>query len=202
MDNKTATDLLNRMPIERSNYEFRNFNLELFGSFPRQLRSVLIEREALNDQIVELEAEIELLRLSPTSDDVKVAALESQRNLAKINQMSRKLYGLKQNLAQINGWLDSQDADAMKEAASNFEDHESEYWTDVLGRAGAIDLLAIGRTRPDTMTKLAQLPLADFKKSVTIISQLANFLKDTTEQAEATLYPAQDQIPSSDTRAS
>lgn len=196
MDNKTATDLLSRMPIDRSNYEFKNFNLEMFGSFPRQLRSVLIERETLNNQIAEIEAEIGLIKLSPKSDDVKVAALESQRNLARITQMTRKLNGLKQNLAQVNGWLDSQDTEAMKEAATKFEDHEGEYWTDMLGRAGAIDLLSIGRTRPDTMDKLSQLPLVDYKKTVTIISQLANFLKDTTEQAEATLYPDQDQIAS------
>jgi hypothetical protein len=200
MDNKTATDLLDRMPLERSNYEFRNFNLEMFGSFPRQLRSVLLERETLSNQIAEIEAEIELIKLTPKSDNARIAALESQRNLAKVNQMTRKLNGLKQNLAQVNDWLDSQDPEAMKEAAAKFEDHEGEYWTDVLGRAGAIDLLAIGRTRPDTMGKLSQLPLADYKKTVTIISQLANFLKDTTEQAEATLYPAQDQIASGTTQ--
>lgn len=195
MDNKTATDILDRMPIDRSNYEFRNFSLELYGSFPRQLRAMLLEREDLNDQIAEIEAEIELLRLEEISTVPAIAQAESRRKAARMNQMNRVLVGLKQKFAQINDWLDSQDTDAMRDAANRFEDHESEYWTDVLGRAGAIDLLAVGRTRPDTMEKLAQLPLGDFKKSVMVISQLANYLKDTTEQAENALYPAQDQIP-------
>jgi hypothetical protein len=106
------------------------------------------------------------------------------------------MVALKQRLTQVNDWLDSQDIDEMREAASKFEEHESEYWTDVLGRAGAIDLLSYGRTKPDTMGKMSQLPIGDFKKAVMVIAQLANFLKDTTEQAESTLYPAQDQIAS------
>lgn len=201
MDNKTATDLLDRMPIERSNYEFKNFNLELYGSFPRQLRAMLLEREDLNDKIVELEAEMDLVRLEPMPEDPTIARALARKNLAKTNQLNRMLVGLKQRLAQVNDWLDSQDIDSMRDAASRFEDHEGEYWTDLLGRAGAIDLLAVGRTRPDTMNKLAQLPLGDFKKSVMVIAQLANFLKDTTEQAENSLYPAQDQIPSGTNQA-
>ncbi len=195
MDNKTATDLLDLMPIDRSNYEFKNFNLELYGSFPRQLRAMLLEREDLNDRIVELEAETELLRLTSHSSIPAVAQVEARKNLAKTNQINRALVGLRQRLAQVNDWLDNQNTNDMREAAAGFEDHESEYWTDFLGRTGAIDLLAIGRTRPDTMSKLSQLPLGDYKKAVMVIAQLANFLKDTTEQAEGTLYPAQDQIP-------
>lgn len=196
MDNKTATDLLDRMPIDRSHYEFKNFNLELYGSFPRQLRSILLEREELNDSIVELEAEMDLLRLATPSSVPGIAQAEARKLLAKTSQMNRKLVALKQRLTQVNDWLDSQDIDEMREAASKFEEHESEYWTDVLGRAGAIDLLSYGRTKPDTMSKMSQLPIGDFKKAVMVIAQLANFLKDTTEQAESTLYPAQDQIAS------
>ncbi len=196
MDNKTATDLLDLMPIDRSNYEFKNFNLELYGSFPRQLRAMLLEREDLNDRVVEIEAEMDILRLTKTSDVPSIAQAEAKRNLAKANQLNRTLVGLRQRLAQVNDWLDNQNVNDMREAAARFEDHESEYWTDFLGRTGAIDLLAIGRTRPDTMGKLSQLPLGDYKKAVMVIAQLANFLKDTTEQAEGTLYPAQDQIPS------
>lgn len=195
MDNKTAADLLDRMPIDRSNYEFKNFNLELYGSFSRQLRAMLLEREELNDSIDELEADIEILRNSPNTVP-ETAQATARKIQAQIRQMNRKMVSLKQRLAQVDGWLDIQDVDEMRDAASKFEENESEYWTDVLGRAGAIELLSYGRTKPDTMGKLSQLPLADFKKTVMVIAQLANFLKDTTEQAENTLYPAQDQIPS------
>lgn len=200
MDNKTATDLLDRMPIDRSHYEFKNFNLELYGSFSRQLRAMLLEREELNDSIVELEAEIDLLRLATPSNVPAIAQAEARKVLAKTNQINRRLVALKQRLAQVNDWLDSQDIDEMREAAGKFEEQESEYWTDVLGRTGAIELLSYGRTRPDTMGKMSQLPLGDFKKAVMVIAQLANFLKDTTEQAENSLYPAQDQIPSGSTQ--
>lgn len=197
MDNKTATDLLDRMPIERSNYEFRNFNLELYGSFPRQLRAMLLEREQLNDEIVDLQSQIELLSLETLPTDAAQANAISKSNLSRRNQMNRALVGLTQKLTQVNGWLDDQDVDQCKDAASKFEDHESEYWADLIGRAGAIDLLAIGRTKPDTMQKMSQLPLADFKRTVMVISQMANFLKDTTQQAESALFPSQDQIPGS-----
>jgi len=49
------------------------------------------------------------------------------------------------------------------------------------------------------MGQLSQLPLADYRRAVIIIAQLANFLKDTTEKAESTLYPQMDQIPGNTT---
>ena len=103
--------------------------------------------------------------------------------------------GIKQQVKQVDDWLDLQDLEECNDAIDNFEEYESDHWTDSLGREAAIEVLAHGRTQKDTMARLSQLPLVDYKRAVVIIAQLANFLKDTTEKAEATLYPQMDQIP-------
>ena len=195
MDINTVSAMLNSMPTERSNYEFKNFNLEKYGTFPRQLRAMLIEKEQLHFQQVEIEAEIELIQHETATADASVAEIVKKRNTARVNQLSRHLLSIKQKTKQVDDWLDLQDPEECQDAIENFEEYESDHWTDTLGREAAIEVLAHGRTQKDTMAQLSQLPLVDYKRAVVIIAQLANFLKDTTEKAEATLYPQMDQIP-------
>lgn len=199
MDINTVTAMLNSMPTDRSNYEFKNFNLEKYGTFPRQLRAMLREKEGLHFQQLELEAEIELAQHEIATADSSVADIIKKRNTARINQLSRHLLSIKQQTKQVDDWLDLQDPEECNDAIDNFEEYESDHWTDSLGREAAIEVLAHGRTQKETMAQLSQLPLVDYKRAVVIIAQLANFLKDTTEKAEATLYPQMDQIPGNNT---
>ncbi len=198
MDINTVSDMLNSIPISRSKYEFKNFNLETYGSFPRQLRAMLLEKETLHYERQEAEAEIELLDHEIATADSNISAIVKKRLSARINQAKRRMVDIDQKIKQVDDWLDHQDPEECQDAIDNFEEYESDHWTDVLGREAAIEVLAHGRTQKVTMAQLGQLPLADYKKSVIIIAQLANFLKDITEKTESTLYPQLDQIPNSD----
>lgn len=195
MDINTVSAMLNNIPTSRSTYEFKNFNLERYGTFPRQLRAMLLEKESLHYQQVELEAEIELLNYEIQTADGATAHIIKKKLSASVSQLNRHLNDLKQQAKQVDDWLDLQDPEECQEAIENFEEYESDHWTDSLGREAAVEVLAHGRTQKDTMAQLSQLPLVDYKRAVIIIAQLANFLKDTTEKAEATLYPQTDQIP-------
>lgn len=197
MDINSVTTMLNNIPVSRSNYEFKNFNLELHGTFPRQLRAMLLEKESLHNQILEVEAEIEIVAAETATAIAESQTAITKRNIARSKQYNRHLVDLKQQLKQVDEWLDLQDEHECQDAIDNFEDYESDHWVDHLGKEAAIEVLSHGRTQKNTMAQLSQLPLSDYKRAVIIIAQLANFLKDTTEQAEATLYPQTDQIPSS-----
>jgi hypothetical protein len=195
MDINTVSTMLNSMPTTRSNYEFKNFNLERYGTFPRQLRAMLLEKESLHFLQLELEGEIELLEHEISTAETSVAPILRKKLARQINQLNRQLVDVKQQTKQVDDWLDLQDPEECQDAIDNFEEYESDHWTDTLGREAAVEVLAHGRTQKDTMAQLSQLPLVDYRRAVVIIAQLANFLKDTTEKAEATLYPQMDQIP-------
>jgi hypothetical protein len=191
MDINSVTAMLNSIPISRSNYEFKNFNLEQYGTFPRQLRAMLLEKESLHSQLIETEADIELTNAGVASDITAHVKQVAARSII----LNRRLVDIQQQMQQVDNWLDLQDPEECQDAIENFEEYESDHWTDCLGREAAIEVLAHGRTQKSTMGQLSQLPLVDYKRAVIIIAQLANFLKDTTEKAEATLYPQMDQIP-------
>lgn len=193
MDIKIASELLDNMPISRSNYEFKNFYVEKHSTFPRQLRTVLLEKEQLNDRLVELNGEIELLNLE-TEEELKISSrgsLVARINDAKINQLRRAVKDLEQQLLQVDKWLSSYTIEECKNAIDEFEQTESDYWTEELGKQSAVELLSINHIRHETMAMLNQLPLADYKKSVIITAQLATFLKETAFVAESTVFPQQ-----------
>ena len=198
MDTQTARNLLDGFPIYRSDYEFKNFHLELYGTFPRQLKAMLTEKEELSYQLTHLEVELELMNLETLSGSPEKVALNAKRNAVIKDQLNREIKGVTQKLSQVDNWLDSQDIDLCKEAIEEFEDYESDHWTEMLGREAAIEILSHGRTQKNTLQQLSQLPLGDFKKAVIFIAQLSNFLKDTTQQAEATIFPENDTIPNGD----
>jgi len=198
MDIDKVRDLLSRMPNERSEYEFRNFFLDQNNSFARQLRAVLAEKERIHYEMIKLQAQGDLLNLE-TADEAtnnRFTEIVARRNSAEVNQLSRKLVGLQQMQAQLDDWLADHDEDQLAEVADRFEEQESEHWTEHLGRHAAVEVLALNHSTKDTMMQLSQLPFSDFKKSIIITAQLATFLKQTTEQAEATLQPSTDNLPS------
>lgn len=190
MDISIVSDLLDRMPASRSNYEFKNFKIDQYGSFPRQLRAALIEKEQLTDAKAEIDAEIGLIQLNisqlPTDDSKEFLVLKSS---AQLNQLMRQSKDIAAQIAQVDSWLDQLDMEECNTAVDNFEDREGDYWTEKLGKDAAVELLAINHVKNSTMTLLSQLPFSDYKKAVIITAQLATFLKETTEQAEAVLYP-------------
>lgn len=200
MDIKTVSTMLNSIPTSRSNYEFKNFNLEQYGTFPRQLRAMLLEKESLHFLQLEIEGELELLEHEIATADSALAPILRKKLARQISQLDRQLIDIKQQTKQVDDWLDNQDPEECQDAIDNFEDYESDHWVDALGREAAVEVLAHGRTQKDTMAQLSQLPLVDYKRAVIVIAQLANFLKDTTEKAEATLYPQLDQIPSNNSQ--
>ena len=193
MDINSVTAMLNGIPTSRSNYEFKNFNLEQYGTFPRQLRAMLLEKESLHSQLIETEAEIELANAGVAIDSTAYVKQTAARNII----LNRRLVDIQQQMQQVDNWLDLQDPEDCQDAIDNFEEYESDHWTDTLGKEAAIEVLSHGRTQKSTLAPLSQLPLSDYKRAVVIIAQLANFLKDTTEKAESVLYPQMDTLPNS-----
>lgn len=198
MDIQTASELLDIMPTDRSDYEFRNFVLDQHGSFARQLRAVLLEKEQLTVQLTELQCEVELLKLEATEEpcSAKRADIIARRNSSSIHQINRYIKGAEQKLAQCDAWLDEYDVDQLREVAAEFNDQESEHWPEYLGKHAAVEVLALNHSTKDTMMTMSQLPFSDFKKAVTLTAQLATFLKETTIQAESALFPNTDNMPS------
>lgn len=197
MDINSVTAMLNGIPTSRSNYEFKNFNLEQYGTFPRQLRAMLLEKESLHNQLSEIEAEIDIITTESALASVETLAAVVRRDSSRVSQMNRRLVDIKQQMQQVDNWLDLQDPEDCQDAIDNFEEYESDHWTDTLGKEAAIEVLSHGRTQKSTLAQLSQLPLSDYKRAVVIIAQLANFLKDTTEKAESVLYPQMDTLPNS-----
>ena len=178
MDIARARDLVDRI-ASRSNYEFRNFEMEAQGSWHRQVRYALRQKEQLTDSIEALNAEI----------DRKQAELFAQQRMiaAEINQLARQRRDAEQQLQQVDSWIDSYDDAEFEDAVSGFEGSEGDNWSEVLGRVVGVELLSDKQTNKNSLMKLSLLPLSDYKKSVVITNQFANFLKKTAEQAEASL---------------
>ena len=200
MDINSVTNMLNSIPTSRSNYEFKNFNLEQYGTFPRQLRAMLLEKEMLHNQLSEIEADIDIIITDAAQAPAEKLAAVNKQTASRVNRLNRTIVDLKQQMRQVDNWLDLQDPEDCQDAIDNFEEYESDHWTDTLGKEAAIEVLSHGRTQKDTMAQLSQLPLADYKRAVVIIAQLANFLKDTTEKAESVLYPQADPLPTGNTQ--
>lgn len=67
---------------------------------------------------------------------------------------------------------------------TNWQITEEEYWTDYLGKVAAIELLTLGKTSTETMTKMVKLPESAYIKATQICVKLANAIKEATVMAE------------------
>jgi len=200
MDITQVRELLDRIP-SRSDYEFRNFEIEAQGSWHRQVRYVLSQKEQLTDSITKLDAEIALAnyRLTLVADEVE-RAIQAPITAADVSGYRRTRSDLAQQLAQIDAWIETYDPREFEDAAKGFESSESDHWSEYLGRVVGVELLADVKASRDSMLQLSLLPLSDYKKSVMITNQFATFLKRTAEQVESSLYPSMpESMPSSDT---
>ena len=73
MDLSTTSKLLDLMPGNRSEYEFKHMQVEQYGSFHRQLKNVLSEKERCLASVNEKKAAIALMKYKTTliDDDVE-----------------------------------------------------------------------------------------------------------------------------------
>ena len=178
MDIARTRDLLDRIPA-RSDYEFRNFEIESQGSWHRQVRYVLRQKETITDHIDCLSAEI----------DRKNMELELQHKIMvlELAQLSRRRRDLEQQLSQVDAWIDAYEPSEFEDAVAGFEASESDNWSETLGREIGVEVLADKQASKLSLMQASLLPLADYKKSVIITNQFATFLKKTAEQAEGSI---------------
>lgn len=84
----------------------------------------------------------------------------------------------------LYAYLDTQDTTALKAAVENWEQVEKEYWVNLLGKQAAIELITVGGTTAETMSKMVRLPEDAYIKATQICVRLANAIKKTTQEAE------------------
>lgn len=87
----------------------------------------------------------------------------------------------------IQEYLQSQDIVLLKNAISNWEESEPDYWVNYLGKLAAIELLTYGKPTMDTMNKMVRLPEELYVKSTQICVRLANAIKQATVDAETAI---------------
>ena len=189
MDIDTVRTLLDQLPT-RSDYEFRNFELESQGAWHRQLRYVLAQKEQLTDRQSEIDALIGLANyeLNHVSDPME-RMLREKIAAAHISQMKRELADIRLRLTQIDTWLDAQTPAEYAAVTKNFEKDEKSHWSEQLGKQLGIELLSTHQASKESMTQVSLLPLSEYKQAVIISNQFASFLKNTAERAENSVAP-------------
>lgn len=81
-------------------------------------------------------------------------------------------------------YLESQDPNILRNTVDSWEQVEREYWVNTLGKQAAIELITLGRTSQETMSKMVRLPEDLYIKVTQICVRLANTIKETTVRAE------------------
>ena len=189
MDITRTRQLLDKIP-SRTLYEFRNFEIESQGGWHRQVRYVLGQKEQLADQIEILLAQIDLENLTLGKiKDKEEAAIRQRMVTAEINGLKRQLNDLTQRMAQVDAWLDTYDDSEFNDAITGIEQAEGDSWSETVGRAIGVEVLADKQASKASLQQASMLPLADYKKSVIITNQFATFLKKTAEQVENSANP-------------
>ena len=189
MDITRTRQLLDKIP-SRTLYEFRNFEIESQGGWHRQVRYVLGQKEQLADQIEILLAQIDLENLTLGKiKDKEEAAIRQRMVTAEINGLKRQLNDLTQRMAQVDAWLDTYDDSEFNDAITGIEQAEGDSWSETVGRAIGVEVLADKQASKASLQQASMLPLADYKKSVLITNQFATFLKKTAEQVENSANP-------------
>jgi len=182
--------LINKMPV-RTHYEFVHFELDMQGKLHRQLRYALRQLEELHDQTQILHAEIDLINHELTKyDDHLELAIRQRIAFSKIKQLERQIKDLEAMQAQINDWLSAFSDEELEDTINTVDVAEDAHWCETLGRELGIELLVDGKSSKETMSKLALLPLNDYKNTVIAATKFADFLKSVTEDAEN--QPAED----------
>lgn len=111
----------------------------------------------------------------------RIRKLESDLEL-ETRRFERKC--IEQELDILYSWLESQDPNSIKNSVDGWQSIEREYWINTLGKQAAIELITLGRTSPETMSKMVKLPEDMYIKVTQICVRLANTIKETTVRAE------------------
>lgn len=190
MDLSTTSKLLDLMPGNRSEYEFKHMQVEQYGSFHRQLKNVLSEKERCLASVNEKKAAIALMKYKTTliDDDVERSLVEDI-NSAREVKLRREIIDLLGDIAHFDKWLDNHSVEEIEETASGFEHGEPEHWAGIMGRQSAVEILANDKVSVAVMQQMTLLPLPDYRRAVQITSQYAEFIKSTTAKAEQQLLP-------------
>lgn len=192
MDIDKVRQILDGMPV-KSDYEFKHFEIEVQGSWHRQMRYALRLKEDLHDQLERALAEAELVETAHgrVDKDHPKPERDARRRIlaADLSRINRHADDLEKQMAQVDRWLDGHKPEECADAANTFEQGESEHWTEQLGRELGVELLSDMKSSKGSMSKMSMLPLADYKKAVLITNQFATFMKKTAEQVESMLMP-------------
>lgn len=192
MDLSSTSKLLDSMAGTRSEYEFKHMLVEQYGSFHRQLKFLLAEKERCIATVQEKTNAIALMKYKTTliDDDVERSLVEDI-NAAREIKLRREITDLNGDVAQIDKWLSNHTEEELSDTASGFEHGEPEHWAGVMGRQSALEILADDKVSMETMKRMTLLPLPDYRRAVQITSQYAEFIKSTTAKAEQQLLPNQ-----------
>ena len=88
---------------------------------------------------------------------------------------------------KLQNFLEGEDQKQLESAITNWEFVEKEYWSNVLGKQAAVEILTLGKPSFETMNKMVKLPEDLYIKSTQTCVRLANAIKSATERAEAEL---------------
>jgi len=97
-------------------------------------------------------------------------------------------------------YLESQDPNTLRNAVDSWQSVEREYWINTLGKQAAIELITLGTTSAETMSKMVKLPEDMYIKVTQICVRLANTIKETTVRAEeeiGVIQQPRDDVPAS-----
>jgi hypothetical protein len=158
----------------RSDFEFETFFLGQFPTPARQMMGVM-------EEIIRVSAELAVLQNISVED---YEELEKQR---KISIASK-------NLDQLQTWWQGFTSKERIAILKNFENEEPEYWTTVLGRQAALEILSQKQTNPDTMDKMIRLPTDLYETATRICNEYITMVTEVTESVEASMQQKVDGV--------
>jgi hypothetical protein len=162
-----VTEILNSLPIGRSQFEFKNFFIDAYPSSARCIAAALIELENLHISKID-NLDKQKKKTTSTADKIRI-----NRQIKIIdNQISQ----LETFFATIN----TVDIPTSNE----YEQQERNYWINILGKQAAIELLTSDRINQTTMNQMISLPQPDFLESVKICIDSIKLIKNTTDHLE------------------
>jgi len=153
--------------VEQSNFEFENFFLDNYPTKARQLIAVMLDMEKTHAELLDLKNELAI------ADKPGVKIL-----------LHRAVDSTDKKLSRLYEWysaIPSQDRTSILE---NFENEEPEYWSHVLGRKTALEILSNQRTSNATMDAMTKLPVDDFEEAVRVCIKYTALIRHTSESVE------------------
>jgi len=160
-------ELLNEIPASRSNFEFENFIIESHVTPARQLVAVMSEIEQKYAEVLTLN--YKLTKNVDPGDKLLI---------------TRQIVNITHELTQLLNWYNSISSHNQADILSQYEEQESEYWTNKLGKQAALEVLAQNCTSTTTMDSMSNLPVDDFKEAVRVCTRYTAIIRDSSESAE------------------